>query len=162
MKIPQMVLGAIVSLGAAGLADVVQAQDLFFEGDMVRGRDRNLGASGPTCVLASQFMRGEHVVWRVRVVGEDGENLGDDALQSLVIEISDGEQFEMGFGEHPREERTDAFWATSWAVPPDYPTGTIAYKVIATDTEGNTHEWEPFDVASSKLTVVPGEVTWEK
>lgn len=162
MRIPQIVVGTLIAVGVIGLADLAQAQQLFFEGDMVRGRDRNLGASGPTCVLTSQFKRQEHVVWRVRVVGEDGENLGDDVVKSLVVEIPGGEQFEMGFGEHPRQEKTDAFWATSWQIPADYPTGTIGYKIVATDADGNTHEWQPFKVANSNLTVIPGDVTWEK
>jgi len=162
MRVLHFAAGALISIGAIGFADLVQAQELFFEGDMVRGRDRNLGASGPTCVLTSQFKHQEHVVWRVRIVGEDGENLGEDAIESVEVEIPGGEKFEMEFGTHPRQNPTDSFWATSWQVPGDYPTGAISYKVIAVDKEGNSHEWQPFNVANSQLTVIPGDVTWEK
>lgn len=162
MRVLQIAAGVVISIGAIGFAELVQAQQLSFEGDMVRGRDRNLGASGPTCVLTSQFKRQEHVVWRVRIVGDGGENLGEDAIDSVEVEIPSGEKFEMEFGTHPRREPTDSFWATSWQVPADYPTGSIGYKVVAVDKAGNSHEWQPFNVANSKLTVIPGDVTWEK
>jgi hypothetical protein len=137
------------------------ASRLFFEGDMVRGATRD-GATGPTCVLTSQYKRLEHVTWRVRVLNPDGDALNDEGLESLVVELSDGQTFPMHFGKHPRGEDTDEFWATSWAIPEDYPTGRITYKVTATDLEGNAHEWMPFNVAPSDLTIIPGEVTFTK
>jgi hypothetical protein len=162
MKISQLVAGALISVGVMGLADTVQAANLFFEGDMVRGRSQD-GATGPTCVLSSQFKRMEHVVWRVRVLGADGQPVDDKGLKSLVVQISDGQTFAMNFGPHPRNPpQTDNFWATSWAIPADYPTGTISYKIVATDLEGNVQEWAPFNVNLSQLTVIPGEVTFTK
>jgi len=148
----------VASLGTFGGA---QAGELFFEGDMVRGGTPD-GATGPGCVLASQYMRQEHVVWRVRVLNAAGENVDGEGLQSLVVRLSDGQEFPARFGQHPRGKHTDAFWATSWGIPADYPTGTVTYKVIATSLDGNTVEWEPFIVAPSQLTVIPGEVTFTK
>lgn len=162
MRVFHIALGAMVGIGAMGLAGIAQADHLFFEGDMVRGHDRNLGSSGPGCVLTSQYMRQEWVVFRVRVTGENGDNLGDDTLKSVTVELGNGDKVDMGFGQHPRGEPTDSFWATSWQIPADYPTGALGYKVIAVDKEGTAHEWEPFKVANSQLTVIPGEVTWEK
>lgn len=162
MTVSKYVAGALVSVGLIGLAGTAQAANLFFEGDMVRGRGRE-GATGPTCVLGNQFMRKEIVAWRVRVLGEDGQPVDDKGLKSLVVQISDGQTFDMKFGPHPRNPpQTDSFWATSWAIPAEYPTGSFSYKVIATDLEGNTHEWAPFNVGSSQLTVIPGEVTFTK
>jgi hypothetical protein len=155
-------------LSAAALAAVAllsnvsaEAKNLFFEGDMVRGSTQD-GSTGPSCVLTSQYMHKEHVVWRVRVLDETGAALDDKGLTSLVVELSDGEKFDMHFGKHPRGKATDEFWATSWGVPDDYPTGTISYKVIATDLDGNAHEWQPFNVDLSELTVIPGEATFTK
>src|SRR3954471_23958876 len=54
---------------AAAFAPAAQAQQplkLFPEGDIVRGNSP-LGATGPICVLNSQFKRGENVVFRIRV-----------------------------------------------------------------------------------------------
>jgi hypothetical protein len=149
------------SVAAVGVSAPASAANLFFEGDMVRGGTQD-GATGPTCVLTSQYMRKEHVTWRVRVRKEDGTEADDKSLKSLVVELSDGETFPMHYGTHPRKGPTDHVWATSWAIPADYPTGTITYKVIATDMDGNTHEWMPFNVNLSNLTVIPGEVTFTK
>lgn len=150
-----------LSAAAVGFASPASAGNLFFEGDMVRGYTQD-GATGPTCVLSSQYMRKEHVVWRVRVLNEDGSEADDKSLKSLVVQLSDGEKFDMHYGTHPRKGPTDHFWATAWAIPADYPTGTVTYKVIATDMDGKTHEWAPFNVNLSQLTVIPGEVTFTK
>ena len=53
MKAFHIAMGTMLSVGALGVAGTVQASQLYFEGDMVRGHDRNLGSSGPGCVLIS-------------------------------------------------------------------------------------------------------------
>ena len=152
-----------VALSAAmfGFAGTAQAANLFFEGDMVRGHTQD-GATGPSCVLTSEYKRREEVVWRVRVLDDAGANLDDTGIKSLSVVLSDGQEFEMDFGQHPRGKHTDAFWATGWSIPADYPTGTLGYKVVAVDNDGQSHEWEPFNVEPSKLTVIPGDVTFTK
>jgi len=152
-----------VALFAAlfGFGGAAQGAALFFEGDMVRGHTQD-GATGPSCVLTSEYKRREEVVWRIRVLNADGENLDDTGIKSMSVVLSDGEEFEMGFGQHPRGKHTDAFWASSWVIPADYPTGTLGYKVVTVDNDGETHEWEPFNVEPSKLAIIPGEVTFTK
>lgn len=147
-----------------GLATAAAAQDgpkLFFEGDMVRGAQK-AGMTGPVCVLASQFKRKESVVWRVRTLDAAGKPVDDKQLKSLVVELSDGQKFPMKFGPHPRGRTDDYFWSAAWIIPDDYPTGTFAYKVIATDLQGRSHAWEPFKVQLSQLTVISGEVEFTK
>ncbi|MEX0852516.1 MAG: hypothetical protein WD036_04425 [Bauldia sp.] len=162
MSIPQIIKVVALSTAAIAFAGAAEAANFFFEGDMVRGRPQE-GATGPTCVLSSQFKHLEHVVWRVRVLAADGQVADDKALKSLVVQVSDGQTFALNYGKHPRNPpQTDAFWATSWAIPADYPTGSLSYKVIATDLEGNAQEWTPFNINLSQLTVIPGEVTFTK
>ena len=161
MKALHVISILAMATGTLGFAGSAGAANLFFEGDMVRGGTRD-GATGPTCVLTSQYKRKEHVVWRVRVLNQDGEMVKEDGLKSLVVEMSDGQTFPMHHGTHPRNTPTDEFWATSWAIPADFPTGQLTYKVIATDLEGNQHEWRPFNVNLSDLTIIPGEVTFTK
>lgn len=162
MKLSHFVAAAVVSLGIAGPLETAQAAKLFFEGDMVRGGSRE-GSTGPTCVLTSQFKRQEIVAWRIRVLDADGQALDDKGVQSLVVQLADGQTFPMKFGPHPRNPpQTDSFWATSWAIPADYPTGTVSYRIVATDLQGNVEEWSPFNVAPSQLMVIPGEVTFTK
>lgn len=146
-------------ISGVALAQEPSSPRLAFEGDMVRGGGPT--ATGPACVLTSQFHRNERVVWRVRVVDPaTGANLGSDALKSLTVELPDGTKLPMAFGGHPaRGEPTDHFWATSWEIPKDYPTGSFAYRVVATDPKGQEHVWRPFKIASSELAVLPAAPT---
>ncbi len=156
------IVSAVAILGGAlCLGGGAQAAALFFEGDMVRGHTQD-GATGPSCVLTSEYKHQESVVWRVRVLNENGDNVDNSGIKSLAVVLSDGQEIAMDFGQHPRGKHTDAFWATSWRVPVDYPTGTVGYKVVAVDNDGQSHEWEPFNVEPSKLTIIPGEVTYTK
>ena len=157
----RMVAASAVLIGLATAAAAQDSPNLFFEGDMVRGSQK-AGMTGPVCVLASQFKRKESVVWRVRVLDASGKSVDDKQLKSLTVELSDGQKFPMRFGPHPRGRTDDYFWSASWIIPADYPTGTFAYKVIATDLRERSHAWEPFKVQLSQLTVVPGEVEFKK
>ena len=96
---------AAIALSAAvlGLSSSVQAQvagaKLLFEGDMVRGAQA--GAPGPFCVLDNQFKHLEKVVWRLRILDENGKPLDDKGLKSVVIELPDGQKMDARFGPHP-------------------------------------------------------------
>ena len=151
---------AVVAIAAATLAwlNVAGAQDkkLFFEADMVRHALE--GQAGPFCVLANQFKRKEAVAWRIRVLDQTGKNLDEKALKSVVDELSDGQKLPAKFGPHPpRGTPTDFFWSLQWVIPADYPTGSLVYKVVATDLDGRTQTWEPFKRAPTQLTVIAGE-----
>lgn len=151
---------AAVLLASLGVAGAAWAQDsgpkLFFEGDMVRGRTA-AGTTGPTCVLASQYMHKEQVVFRVRVLDQNGNPIDDKALQSLVVKLPDGESFPMRFGPHPKSAPADSFWSVSWVIPDEYPTGTLSYSVLATNQQGQEQTWKPFNVSLSQLSVIPGD-----
>lgn len=147
----------------AAFAQSAPSAKLFFEGDMVRGRTAE-GMTGPVCVLTSQFKRLEPVVWRVRVLDAAGKPADDKVLKSLVVELPSGEKVAMKYGGHPggNAPKTDFFWAGSWQIPATYPTGSLTYKVVATDAQGQTQTWSPFNIAPSQLTVVAGDVTFTK
>jgi len=157
MKLVAATVVALCALG--GVAQAQQAGKLFFEGDIVRGAQP--GAPGPFCVLTSQFKRLEKVVWRLRVLDQAGTSLDDKGLKSLVVLLPDGSKLPSYWGPHPPPHlgtTTDHFWTTAWIVPDNYPSGTFAYKVAATDLQGQTHTWEPFKHKSSHFTVVAGAI----
>jgi len=54
------------------------------------------------------------------------------------------------------------FWTAAWLVPQDYPTGSLSYRVVATDMQGNTQEWTPMKDLRSLPVVMPGEVEYTK
>ncbi|MGE3246851.1 MAG: hypothetical protein AB7F96_10385 [Beijerinckiaceae bacterium] len=143
---------AVLAAGSAALA----ADRLYFEGDMVRGRLKE-GFTGPLCVLENRFKRGELMVWRVRIHAPGvKEQLGKDGLKSVAIKLPDGKSYPAKFGTHPPKNASDSYWTAVWKIPDDYPTGTFAYTVVATDKDGKTHEWKPFNIKSSQLTVLAG------
>jgi hypothetical protein len=147
---------ALASLTAIDIASAQSAR-LFFEGDMVRAAQQ--GAPGPFCVLANQFKRKEAVAWRIRILDQAGNSLDDKSLKSVVVELSDGQKLTAKFGPHPpRGQATDHFWSVSWKIPDNYPTGSLAYKVVATDLAGQAQSWEPFKREPTQLAVVPGEI----
>jgi hypothetical protein len=157
-------------LGFAGPSAAQEARKLFIEGDMVRGNTPS-GATGDVCVLANQFKRKENVIFRIRVRNVMGQPLDDKNIKSLVVELSDGNRLPARFGSRPPNSvlaslgltaPTDRFWSAAWLIPQDYPTGSLSYRVVATDTQGNTQSWEPFKDPRSLPLVVPGAVEYVK
>ena len=153
----------VLSVALFGLAEAANAQGaagaprLFFEADMVRAAQQ--GAPGPFCVLNNQFKRKEAVAWRIRVLDHTGKQVDDKGLKSLVVELSDGQKLPAKFGPHPpRGTATDHFWSLSWVIPESYPMGSLSYKVVATDLQGQSQSWEPFKRQPTYLTVIPGEI----
>ena len=149
-----------------GLSSSARAQStdrLFFEGDIVRGDQE--GAPGPFCVLNNQFKRLEKVVWRVRVLDPTGKPLDDKGLKSLVIELPDGQKLAGRFAPHPPPRvgpATDYFWTARWVIPGDYPSGSFAYKVVATALDGSSQSWEPFKREPTQLTIQAAAIEIKK
>jgi hypothetical protein len=152
--------GAVVGLTGGAQAQVAGAK-LFFEGDMVRGAQA--GAPGPFCVLDNQFKHLEKVVWRFRVLDQNGKVLDKTGLKSLVVELPDGQKLNAQYGPHPGGANpTDFFWTAIWAIPSNFPNGTLVYKATATDMQGQTATWEPFKRVTSQLQVVAGDIEIKK
>src|SRR5262245_7396881 len=154
-KLSVLVIAA-ATLASFSTANAQDGKRLFFEADMVRHALE--GQAGPFCVLTNQFKRKEAVAWRIRVLDQAGQQMDDKGLKSVVVELSDGQKLPAKFGGHPpRGTPTDFFWSMHWVIPADYPTGSLVYKVVATDNEGHTTTWEPFKRAPTQLTVIAGE-----
>ena len=146
-------------LGFAGPAQAQQAQKLFIDGDIVRGNTA-MGATGPICVLNSQFKRGENVVFRMRVRTVNGELLDEKGVKSITVELTDGRKLNARYGGHPPRSPTDFFWTAAWMIPEGFPTGTLGYKVTATDMHGNSQTWEPMREYRSWVVIIPGTVEY--
>ena len=69
------------------------------------------------------------------------------------------------YGQHPPPSQgpaADYFWTAIWIIPSAYPTGSLSYKVTATDLDGNAQTWEPFKTKPARLMVVDGEIEIKK
>jgi len=168
-KLPVIAL-PIAVLGCADISAAQDAQKLFIEGDIVRG-NTPAGITGPVCVLANQFKRKENVVFRIRVRNTTGQPLDDKNIKGITVELSDGQKFQAAYRPRPPaniraafglSEPADYFWSAAWLIPQDYPTGSLSYRVVATDMLGNTQEWRPFKDPRSLPIVMPGDVEYAK
>jgi hypothetical protein len=149
----------LAMVGLTPKAQAQQAQSIFLEGDMVRG-NTGKGQTGPTCVLNSQFKRNENAVFRVRVRDITGKPLGAYEIKGVVVELSDGQKLPLRYSGHPPTGSVDYFWAAGWLIPQDYPTGTLRYKVVATDLQGRTQAWQSFQDPRSQIVIIPGTVEY--
>jgi hypothetical protein len=156
-----LVLGACAATpGAAGAAPsagtgaqaAAGSGALVVQADTVLG-SKNLAKTEKSCVQSSQYERNEQIVWRVRVIdGATGKALDDSALTKVELKLPD-QTLTLKYAPHPKTNPTDSFWAGSWTVPTDFPTGTLAYTVTATAKDGRTGTYQQFDVAPALLTI---------
>jgi hypothetical protein len=161
---------SVAVLGLANPASAQEARKMFIEGDIVRGNTPS-GITGPVCVLANQFKRKENVIFRIRVRNAAGEPLDDKGIKSLVVELSDGKKYQAAYRARPPvgvraalglSGPIDYFWSAAWLIPQDYPTGSLSYRVVATDMQGNTQDWVPMKDLRSLPVVIPGDVEYSK
>jgi hypothetical protein len=160
----------VAVLGFGQVSAAQEAQKMFIEGDIVRGNTPN-GITGPVCVLANQFKRKENVIFRIRVRNIAGQPLDNKNIKSIVVELSDGKRYPAEYRARPPVAvraalgltgPLDYFWSAAWLIPQDYPTGSLSYRVVATDMQGNTQEWTPFKDLRSLPMVMPGDVEYTK
>ena len=67
--------------------------------------------------------------------------MDDKALKSVVVTLNDGQTFNARYGGHPGTNPTDFFWSTAWAIPANYPTGSVPYQVTATSAMRRGFDW---------------------
>jgi len=119
-------LTAVVATFVAHVpAKAQDLQKLFVEGDIVRG-NTPLGATGPICVLTSQFKRGENVVFRIECAIRRASRSTRPGIKSIEVELADGRKLPTRYGGHPPRQPTDFFWTAAWMIPENYPTARSA------------------------------------
>lgn len=116
------------------------------------------GSDNPqSCIEKSRFEPGQAVGFRMTAVDPmTGEYVESAELTVHLNYNGKTEDVPMryrGSGEHPHP----GMWTGKWVVPEDASTGVVEYTVTAQDDQGRTGEYKPFEVDSSKLTVVSGE-----
>ncbi len=130
---------------------------LVLNADTVLG-STNLPKGISFCDQQNQFSRGESVVWRVRVIDpQTGKAMDGTALASVVVKLPD-KTIALKYGDHPKTNPVDHFWAGSFAIPADYPTGQLPYTVVATAKDGRTGTFEQFKVSSAELQVIAAPI----
>ncbi len=140
------------------------AQVLIVDANTVIGSEGVLNPQD-ICVVSSRFPRGLEVVWQIKIYDPaTGQLMDDTVLNSVVVNLSDGQTFDARYGPHPgappdqpQPPATDHFWTTVWVIPPTYPTGSVPFTVTATGKDGRTGMFSEFNVAPALLQVVAAE-----
>lgn len=106
------------------------------------------------CMLKSRYKHGEPVGFRM-FAADPQTGKREESAQLVVHVTYAGKTTDI-----PMRYRATAaqperqFWVGKWVVPADGPTGVVRYTVTATDKNGRTGEFKPFEVESSQLTIV--------
>ena len=126
-------------------------QGLVLSGDLVyfyvQGRPNN-------CIMSNRYKRGEPVGFRMTAINPaTGKR---DRATKLVVHLTySGKTVDVPMRDRQTEQQPEReFFVAKWIVPDDAPLGAVRYTVTATDPQGRTGEWKPFDVAASQLTIV--------
>ncbi len=107
-----------------------------------------------TCVEQSRYKSGQAVGFRMTAIDPVTGKVDDAA--TLVVHVTFGGKTVdvpmnyRGTGANPHP----GMWTGKWVVPNDAPTGIVKYVVSATDKQGRTGEFQPFNVDASELAVV--------
>lgn len=110
-------------------------------------------AAGAVCVQKNRFAKNEEIVWRVRVFDPTtGAAMDDQTLASVEVRLPD-QSLAMRYGPHPRDNPLDYFWTVGFDVPETYPSGLLAYTIVATAKDARTGTYNQFGVPLAQLTV---------
>lgn len=152
---PGVVLALVLALLSVSPTSGQQApaggQPLVLSGDLVyffgQGKPNN-------CFMSNRYKRGEPVGFRMTAINP-ATGKRDRATKMVVHLTYGGKTVDVPM----RDRQTDTqpereFFVAKWMVPEDAPLGAIRYTVTATDPQGRSGEWKPFDVAASQLTIV--------
>jgi len=146
-----VVLAVLSASPMAGQQAPAGGQQLILSGDMVyffgQGRPNN-------CFMSNRYKRGEPVGFRMTAINP-ATGKRDRATKMVVHLTYGGKTVDVPMRDRQTEQQPEReFFVAKWVVPEDAPLGAVRYTVTATDPQGRTGEWKPFDVAASQLTIV--------
>ena len=152
------------ALRAAGAALVVFMVTSPLAGQAPAGGDRLVlsgdltyffGPSNPkNCFMSNRYKRGEPVGFRMTAINP-ATGIRDRATKLVVHMTYGGKTVDLPMRDRQTEQQPERdFFVAKWIVPDDTPTGVVRYTVTATDPQGRTGEWKPFDVQASQLTII--------
>jgi hypothetical protein len=154
-RMPGVALAIVLALltvsPTAGQQAPAGGQQLILSGDLVyffgQGRPNN-------CFMSNRYKRGEPVGFRMTAINPaTGKR---DRATKLVVHLTyGGKTVDVPMRDRQTDQQPEReFFVAKWVVPDDAPLGAVRYTVTATDPQGRTGEWKPFEVAASQLTII--------
>lgn len=144
-------IGLAAVLTAGSVAGQGTGDKLVVWGDLTYffgpGKPRN-------CTMSNRYKRGEPVGFRATAINPT-TNVRDKGTK-LVVHLSyAGRTLDVPMRDRQTAQQPEReFWVAKWIVPEDTPVGIVRYTITATDPQGRTGEFKPFDVAASQLTII--------
>jgi hypothetical protein len=107
-----------------------------------------------SCTLSSQFKRGDRIGFRMTAINP-ATGKRDRATKMVIHLTYAGKTMDIPMRDRQNDRQPEReFWIGEWAVPDDAQPGIVRYTVSATDPQGRTGEYKPFDVEPSQVTIV--------
>ncbi|MFW6458340.1 MAG: hypothetical protein ACOCY6_02870 [Halodesulfurarchaeum sp.] len=104
-----------------------------------------------SCSPSRTFAPGMTPVFKIGVYDPDsGDVLGDDTIDSVVVDIDDHESVDLAWGGDAEEDPADE-WSGSWTIPEDAEAGTISYTVEVSNGDAN---FQDVGIMESEITVI--------
>ena len=153
--LPRLVLALLLLFVAASPMSGQQApaagNQLMLSGDLLyffgQGRPNN-------CFMSNRYKRGEPVGFRMTAINP-ATGKRDRATKMVVHLTYGGKTIDVPMRDRQTDQQPEReFFVAKWIVPDDAPLGAVRYTVTATDPQGRTGEWKPFEVAASQLTII--------
>ncbi len=146
-----VVLAVLSVSPTSGQQAPAAGQQLILSGDLVyffgQGRPNN-------CFMSNRYKRGEPVGFRMTAINP-ATGKRDRATKVVVHLTYGGKTVDVPMRDRQTDQQPEReFFVAKWTVPEDAPLGVVRYTVTATDPQGRTGEWKPFDVAASQLTII--------
>jgi hypothetical protein len=108
------------------------------------------------CTQTNNFPRKARVVFRAWAVDtKTGKPIGGADVQYAYVKIPGQPNLKLGFGPHGAVGNKVQFWSAAWAVPPEYPLGVVAFRVVFKTVDGRFGIFTQPPFSSAQLTVIP-------
>lgn len=89
------------------------------------------------CMIQTNFTRGNRAVWRMWITdAATGKAITDQDIKYAYVKVPGSPNLPFTFGKHGRLDISPWFWTAVFAVPKDYPLGSVDFKVVVKTKDG--------------------------
>ena len=107
-----------------------------------------------SCWQRNNFPQKSRVVFRMWAVDvAKGTPVVDSDVKYVYVKIPGQPNLKMGYGKHGRLADSPYFWTAAWAVPADYPLGTVAFKFVVKTKDNKFGYFQQAPDPNAQLTI---------
>jgi len=107
-----------------------------------------------SCWVRNTFPQNGRIVFRMWAVDvAKGAPITDVDVKYVYVKIPGQPNLKMNFGKHGKLADSPYFWTIGWAVPADYPLGTLPFKYVVKTKDNKFGTFEQPADPTSQLTI---------